>query len=58
MENKTIKTKIEYTRSIKRFEEIFQAKQGTTESEEADLLALLIKEYEEKHFAISYSNPN
>jgi HTH-type transcriptional regulator/antitoxin HigA len=52
METETIKTKNDYLQSLRRFEEIFQAKQGTAESDEADLLAILIKNYEENHFVI------
>jgi HTH-type transcriptional regulator/antitoxin HigA len=37
---------------LERFEEIFQAKAGSDESDEADVIALLIKEYEDKHFII------
>jgi HTH-type transcriptional regulator/antitoxin HigA len=43
----------QYQLYLRRFEEIFQAKQGSTESNEADLLAILIKDYEDKHYDIS-----
>ena len=32
------------------FEEIFQAKKGTNENDEADAPAMVIKDYEERHF--------
>ncbi len=46
----------QYQLYLRRFEEIFQAKQGSTESNEADLLAILIKNYEDKHYDISSTN--
>ena len=49
---KKIKTKKDYRSALERFEEIFQAKSGTKESDEADVLSLLIKDYEKKYFLI------
>ena len=57
MELKIVKTKKDYQKSLERFEEIFQAKNGSAESDEADVLALLIKEYEDKHFVINAPSP-
>jgi len=57
MRLKILKTKQDYGNALVRFEEIFQAKTGTKESEEADVLALLIKEYEDKHFVIQAPDP-
>ncbi|MCO5950168.1 helix-turn-helix domain-containing protein [Mucilaginibacter flavidus] len=57
MQLKIVKTKKDYEKSLERFEEIFQAKNGSAESDEADVLALLIKEYEDKHFVIDVPNP-
>lgn len=57
MQLKIIKTKKEYLNALKRFEMIFQSKTGTQESEEADVLALLIKEYEDKHYVIQAPDP-
>lgn len=54
---KTLKTEADYSAAISRFEEIFQAENGTAESDEADVLALLIKEYEERHFVIESPDP-
>lgn len=45
-----LKTEKDYLIALERFEEIFQAKQGTAESDEADVLSLLIKDYEEQRF--------
>jgi hypothetical protein len=41
-----------YLIAIKRFEEIFNAESGSTESDEAEILSLQIRDYEEKHYAI------
>lgn len=57
MQLKIIKTKKDYLLSLERFEEIFQAKAGTKESEEADVIALLIKQYEDKHYVIQAPDP-
>ena len=54
---KIIKTKKDYQQSLERFEDIFQAKPGTPESDEADVLALLIKAYEDKHYVIDAPSP-
>lgn len=57
MELKIIKTKKSYHTSLERFEQIFTSKNGTKESDEADVLALLIKDYEDKHFVIEAPSP-
>ena len=57
MELKKIKTKKDYLKSMERFEEIFQAKKGSKESDEADVLALLVKDYEDAHFVINTPSP-
>lgn len=57
MQLKIIRTKKDYLKALERFEKIFQAKGGTPESDEADVLSLLIKAYEDKHFVIRASSP-
>ena|ERR1700722_1797385 len=52
-----IKTKKQYVSALQRFEEIFLAEEGTNESKEADVLSLVIKDYEDKHFVINASDP-
>lgn len=52
-----IKTKAQYNKALQRFEEIFLAEDATNESKEADVLALLIKDYEDKHFVIDAPDP-
>jgi HTH-type transcriptional regulator/antitoxin HigA len=57
MELKIIKTKKDYHIAMERFEEIFSAKHGTKESNEADVISLLIQDYENKHFVIEAPTP-
>ena len=52
MNLRPIKTKKDYQQAMKRFEEVFQSKPGTKESNEADVLSLLIKTYEDEYFII------
>jgi len=47
-----IKNKKQYEKSLQRFEEIFFAKAATKEGKEAQLLALVIKDYEDKYYKI------
>lgn len=54
---KVLKSKKDYAQALERFEEIFQSKTGSKESDEADLLSLLIKDYEERNFIINTPNP-
>jgi HTH-type transcriptional regulator/antitoxin HigA len=54
---KSIKTEEEYNQSIKRLDEIFDAKNNTKEGGELDELILAIKEYEDKHFPIEEPDP-
>jgi HTH-type transcriptional regulator / antitoxin HigA len=56
MKLKKLKTKRDYTSALARFREVFHAKSGTPESDEADVLALLIKDYEDQHFPIEVPN--
>ena len=57
MKLKILKTKKDYQDALKRFEGIFHAKPDSTESDEADVLSLLLKYYEEKHYVIEAPNP-
>ena len=52
-----IKTESAYQNGLKRLEDIFDAAIGTPESDEADVLALLIDEYEKKHYRIEAPDP-
>ena len=44
----TIKNEQEYDLALERLNVLFDAKKGTSESDEADVLAMLIDEYEGK----------
>jgi HTH-type transcriptional regulator/antitoxin HigA len=57
MNIKLIKTEADYINALKRLDVIFDAKIGTTESDEADILGLMIDEYEKKHYAIEAPDP-
>ena len=52
-----IKTESDYRNGLKRMEVIFDAPIGTPESDEADVLALMIDEYEKKHYQIVAPDP-
>lgn len=54
---KIIRSKKDYDAALKRLEQVFQAKLGTPEGDEADLLALLIKNYEDVHYPIDTPDP-
>ena len=47
-----IKTEIEYQKTLKRIENLFDAEQGTPEADELELLASLVEAYEMEHFPI------
>jgi len=57
MNIKLIKTEEDYQLALKRLEVIFDAAIATQESDEADLLALLIDGYEKKHYQIDAPDP-
>lgn len=57
MRIKPIKNELDYTEALKRLDEIFDAKIGTNESDEADLLALIIDEYEKVNYPIETADP-
>ena len=57
MEIEVIKTKKQYVASLQRFEELFFAKPNTKEGKEAQLLALVLKDYEDKHYKIEAPDP-
>jgi HTH-type transcriptional regulator / antitoxin HigA len=57
MDWKVIKTKAEYNKALKRTMAIFQAEHGTPESDELELLLVLIKDYEDKHIVLPEVDP-
>ena len=52
-----IKSESDYRNGLKRLEVIFDTQIGTPESDEADVLALLIDEYEKRHYRIEAPDP-
>ncbi len=52
-----IKTEEQYNKYLKRMRKILDAKEGTKEFEELDLLALVLEKYEEEQFPIPESHP-
>lgn len=57
MNLKPIKTEADYREALKRLEEIFDASRGTAESDEADILGLMVDEYEKRHYPIETPDP-
>ena len=57
MNIKPIKTETDYEDALKRLEIVFDAPIDTLESDEADILGLLIDEYEKKHYPIEAPDP-
>lgn len=57
MNIKPIKTEADYKEALKRLELIFDSAIGTPESDEADILGLMVDEYEKKHYPIEAPDP-
>jgi HTH-type transcriptional regulator / antitoxin HigA len=57
MNIKPIKTEKEYQEALKRLEEIFDAPIDSQDSEEADVLAILVDEYEKQNYPIETPDP-
>jgi HTH-type transcriptional regulator / antitoxin HigA len=57
MNIKPIKTEADYNLALKRLEEIFDSPIGTLESDEADIVGLMVDEYEKKHYPIEAPDP-
>ena len=57
MELKPIRSETDYQSALLRLDEIFDAPAGTPESDEADILALMVDEYERKHSPIEAPDP-
>jgi HTH-type transcriptional regulator / antitoxin HigA len=54
---KPIKTKKDYQNALKRLEIIFDAKPGTTQGDELELLGILIDKYEQENYPIGFPDP-
>lgn len=57
MRLKPIKTEEDYFQALDRLEVIFDAKLGTKEGDELEILGILIDKYESEHFPIGLPDP-
>src|SRR4030067_493613 len=57
MNLKPIKTKKDYQNALERLEVIFDAKKGTKEGDELEILGILIDQYENENFPIELPDP-
>jgi HTH-type transcriptional regulator/antitoxin HigA len=57
MNIKPIKTEKDYQEALDRLEVIFDAKKGSPEGDELEILGLLIEKYESMHFPIDLPDP-
>lgn len=57
MEIKPIKNEKDYNQALERLETIFDAMPGTPESDELEVLGILIDQYENEHFPIELPDP-
>ncbi|TXE14637.1 helix-turn-helix domain-containing protein [Algoriphagus aquimarinus] len=58
MDSKLIKSEKEYQSALERLDQLFNAKIGTEESDEADVLAVLIDAYDKNNFSIQAIDEN
>ncbi|MGN6619191.1 MAG: helix-turn-helix domain-containing protein [Ilyomonas sp.] len=54
---KPIKTKKDYNRALERLETIYDAKKGSNEGDELEVLSILIEKYEDENFPIGLPDP-
>lgn len=57
MEIKPIKTEQDYNQALERLELIFDAKKGTKEGDELEVIGILIERYENDYFPIDLPDP-
>ena len=57
MNVRVLKSEEEYDAALRRADEIFNAAPGTPEGDEVELLFLVIKDYEDKHYPIPPPDP-
>jgi len=57
MEIRPIKTKNDYNKALKRLEQIFDAPVNSKEGDEAEILSMLIDNYENKYYPIEAPDP-
>jgi HTH-type transcriptional regulator/antitoxin HigA len=54
---KPIKTKKDYEQALERLETIFNAKKGSSEGDELQILSILLEKYEDEHFPVGLPDP-
>ena len=54
---KPIKTKKDYAAALQRLEKIFDAKPGSVEGDELEVLGILIDKYEQEKYPVDYPDP-
>ncbi len=54
---KPIRNEEDYQNALQRLDEIFDAKKGTEEGDELEILAILVDNYENEHFPIEMPDP-
>ncbi|WP_163382414.1 type II toxin-antitoxin system HigA family antitoxin [Cyclobacterium sp. SYSU L10401] len=57
MELIPIKSATDYQKALERLGSIFDASKGTSESDEADIIGLMVDDYEKKHYLIDSPDP-
>ncbi len=57
MNIKPIKSEKDYQMALQRLEVVFDAKIGSVEGDELELLGILISNYEKEHFPIDFPDP-
>jgi len=57
MNIKPIKNEIDYEQALTRLEVIFDAKKGSPQGDELEVLGILIEKYESEHFPIDLPDP-
>ncbi|MEX2566552.1 MAG: helix-turn-helix domain-containing protein [Cyclobacteriaceae bacterium] len=57
MEIRPIRNEADYKNALERLEFIFDAKKGTEEGDELEILSILIDDYENKNFPIEMPDP-
>ena len=57
MKIRPIENQKDYDKALERLEMIFDAKKGTKEGDELEILSILIENYERKHFPIEKPDP-
>lgn len=57
MQIQPIHTEDDHQKALDRIEEIFDAKPGSEEGDELEILGILVDEYEKKHFPIEAPKP-